>query len=192
MSRYRSRVIIFVLFCLLIAASGIFQISCKSEPSPVPTPSPEQSPKPTTPTPEPTSSPVPQDTLTQPEQDDEHSDDFIERHIVVDARNNVFGIGVPAGIKEETEVIAAEPIDFWFQYLPEEVLLEVDDIPVQRSGRWEFKIRETTDAMHFKYVVKNPTSEYASYNLHLVPAIEGHAVEVTVIQRWIKLEPDEK
>jgi hypothetical protein len=122
--------------------------------------------------------PVPGSTSTQ---------DYVERRIVVDERNNVFSIGVPANNKEETEVIAERPIDFWFGYVPDDLKLEVDGAIVQRSLHWELKIKYTTGATKFKYVATNSTTNDKSYNLYLVPTRAGDSVSVIVRQRWSRL-----
>jgi hypothetical protein len=61
--------------------------------------------------------------ITQP-QDEEA--DYTVRNIVIDQKNSVFSIGIPAGQREETEVTAEKPVDFWFEYLPAEATLEVN------------------------------------------------------------------
>jgi len=132
-------------------------------------------------TPSPASPPIistPPPTAINPPQD------YVERKIVVDQRNNVFSIGLPPNTREEAEVIADKPIDFWFEYLPDEAKLEVDGVPVQRSGRWEFKIRYTTGITRFRYAITNATANTYSYNLHLFPTKTGDAVPVSVRQRW--------
>lgn len=110
--------------------------------------------------------------------------DYIERQIVVDEHNKVFSIGVPANTMEKTEVVAEKPIDFWFEYVPDDLKLEVDGVVVQRSSNWEFKIRYTADVTKFEYIATNSTSNYYSYNLHLIPTKAGDSVNVTVRQKW--------
>jgi hypothetical protein len=116
-----------------------------------------------------------------------NNQDVIERHIVIDERNSTFPIGVPPGQIEETEVIAERPIDFWFSYVPEDLKLEINGIPVERSFRWESKIGHTTNVNNFKYTATNATAQYFSYNLHLVSLQAGESVSVTVRQKWSPL-----
>ncbi|MFC1905481.1 hypothetical protein ACFLXL_01590 [Chloroflexota bacterium] len=112
-------------------------------------------------------------------------DDYVERNIVVDERNNVFSIGIPAGSIEKTEVIAEKPIDIWFEYLPAEAKLEVNGKEVQRDPfHWETKISYTKSVAKFAYQISNITGQYLSYNLRLVPSIAGESVSVIVRQRW--------
>ena len=120
----------------------------------------------------------------QPPPAEKQPQDYVERRIVVDQRNSVFSIGLPANTREETEVIAEKPIDFWFEYLPNEVQLEVDGMPVQRSMRWELKLRYTTGVTRFKYVVINATPTFYSYNLHLMPTKTEGSIPVVVRQHW--------
>lgn len=111
-------------------------------------------------------------------------EEYIERNIVIDDRNNIFSIGIPAGYRENTEVTAQSPIDFWFEYLPAEAKLIVDGIEVQRNPFiWETKIRYTGAVTSFKYEIS--TGTYIAYNLHLLPAAAGAQIPVIVRQRWI-------
>lgn len=112
-------------------------------------------------------------------------EEYIERNIIVDDKNNVFSIGMPAGYQERTEVSAQKPIDYWFEYLPVEVKLEVDGIEIQRTSSWEMKIKHTRSVTNFRYVITNTTGSAISYNLHLVPSAAGTSVPVIVRQRWI-------
>jgi len=113
-------------------------------------------------------------------------EEYVERNIVVTERNSIFSIGIPAGSRETTEVIAQKPIDFWFEYLAAEAKLVVDGVEVPRNPfAWETKIKYTKSVTSFKYEITNATGSYISYNLHLVPAIAGESVAVVVRQRWI-------
>jgi hypothetical protein len=112
--------------------------------------------------------------------------DYIVRNIVVDERNSIFSIGIPAGYREQTEVTAQKPIDFWFEYLLADAKLEVNGVEVQRDPfRWETKIKYTTSTFKFEYQITNKTGNSISYNLHLVPTVPGQSVPVVVRQRWI-------
>jgi hypothetical protein len=121
--------------------------------------------------------------IPSPQESDEN---YIVRNIVVDGRNNIFSIGIPAGQTEETEVAAEKPVDFWFEYLPAEVKLEVNGEEIQRDPfHWETKLKYTTSVTKFEYRVFNTTGQYISYNLYLVPSANDEAVPVIVRQRWI-------
>jgi len=98
-------------------------------------------------------------------------EDYVVRNIVVDQQNSIFSIGIPAGQREQTEVTAEKPIDFWFEYLPAEAKLEINGAEVQRDPfHWETKIRYTTSVIKFKYQISNTTGDYISHNLHLIPS----------------------
>lgn len=113
-------------------------------------------------------------------------EDYVVRNIVIDERNSIFSIGIPSGYREQTEVTAQKPIDFWFEYLPVEAKLEVNGVEVQRDPfHWETKIRYTTSITKFEYQITNKTGNSISYNLHLVPSVPGQTVPVVVRQRWI-------
>jgi len=113
------------------------------------------------------------------------NDEFVERNIIVDERNSIFSIGIPAGYTETTEVTAQAPIDFWFEYLPAEAYLEVNGTEVQRNPHsWETKIRYTQSVTKFDYKIINTTGKYISYNLRLVPSTITASVPVVVRQRW--------
>jgi hypothetical protein len=121
--------------------------------------------------------------IPSPQESDE---DYIVRNVVVDRQNSVFSIGIPAGQREETEVTAQTPVDFWFEYLPAEAKLEVNGEEVPRDPfHRETKIQYTTSVTKFEYRIYNTTGEYISYNLHLVPSVSGETVPVIVRQRWI-------
>lgn len=172
---YSSILIAVTVLCVLI-------LSCRQNPSqtediPIFT-FPPQSDQPETDTTPETEPPA----VTQPQNDD----DYTIRNIVVDRNNSIFSIGIPAGQREETEVIAEKPIDFWFEYLPAEVMLEVNGEEIQRDPfHWETKVNYTTSVTNFEYRIYNTTGNYISYNLHLVPSASGEPVPVIVRQRWI-------
>jgi hypothetical protein len=126
----------------------------------------------------------PQDLTQSSQTADKPRQDYVEHRIVVDEHNNAFPIGIPSITKEETEIIAEERIDFWFEYIPDDLELEVDGAVVQHSLHWEFKTRYTTGVTKFRYVITNSTSNFYSYNLHLIPAKAGDSVSVMVRQRW--------
>ena len=118
-------------------------------------------------------------------QSPELSKDFVERTIVVDNRNNTFSIGVPPGTTEEREIVAQKAMDFWFEYVPDDLKLVVDGNPVERSGHWESKISYKTGVNSFKYTASNPTAQYFSYNLNLIPNKAGESVPVKIRERWL-------
>jgi hypothetical protein len=105
------------------------------------------------------------------------------RNEVVNEQNSIFSIGVPANHTEKTEVIAQEPVNFWFEYVPDDMQLKVDNQSVQRDPtQWEFKIRYTENVTKFKYEARNNSSGMMSYNLHIIPSTSGDSVQVTVTQ----------
>jgi hypothetical protein len=133
-----------------------------------------------------TTSPQTQQPVDQeiPSPSADSTNDYNERSIVVDEHNNVFSIGIPAGYEEKREIEAQKPVDIWFEYLPQEIELEVDGIKVERSGRWEFKIHYSSSVTKLSYSAKNTSSEYLSYNLHIVPSTQGEAISVVVKEWW--------
>lgn len=111
------------------------------------------------------------------------------RNIVIDEKNNVFAIGIPARWMEKTEVTAQKPVDFWFEYLPDTAQLIVNNQTVQRDPtKWEFKISYIQNVKEFKYEVKNTSNELISYNLHIIPATSGDQVPAVVIQQFIGIK----
>lgn len=108
-----------------------------------------------------------------------------ERHITVTANNSIFSIGLPPGYCEEREVSAQKPIDFWFEYLTPDMSLEVNgnliEIPIRRTD----KVGYTTNVTTFKYVLKNNSVQYRSYNLHMLPSKQGDSIPVVTREKWI-------
>jgi hypothetical protein len=112
-------------------------------------------------------------------------EDYIERNIVVDAKNNTFPIGIPAGYLEKTEFTAQKPVDFWFEYLTADARLEINGVEVKRNPFiWETKIGFTKSVTKFNYQISNTTGQIISYNLHLLPSVTGDSIPVIVRQRW--------
>jgi hypothetical protein len=110
---------------------------------------------------------------------------YIERNITVTDQNSIFSIGIPPGNVENTEVIAEKPIDYWFEYLPAEIKLEVDGKEIARDLlKWETKIAYTKSVNRFSYRITNAATQAISYNLHLVPSSPGASIAVKVRQRW--------
>jgi hypothetical protein len=107
------------------------------------------------------------------------------RNEVVTEQNSVFSIGIPANHTEKTEVIAQKPVNFWFEYVPDDMQLKVDNQIVQRDPtQWELKLRFTENVTKFKYEARNNGSGMMSYNLHIVPANAGESIPVTVTQQY--------
>jgi hypothetical protein len=128
-----------------------------------------------TPTPAPASTPTPNT--------DEQT---VERNIVIDQKNNIFSIGIPAGWKEQTEVVAEKPIEFWFEYLSSDVKLLVNGREVQRNpATFETRIGYTRNATKFDYQISNTTISSISYNLHMIPSDLSQSVHAVVRQKWI-------
>ena len=111
--------------------------------------------------------------------------DTKERHETVTEANSVFSIGLPPGYREERQVNAQKPVDFWFEYLTPEMSLTVNgasvEIPVRRGTD---KVGFTSGVTSFSYVMKNLSAEYLSYNLHIVPSIPGEAVPMVTWETW--------
>ncbi len=172
---------IYVYLMMLTVIVGLSITSCQRTPRPpgdIPmyTFPPQNNQQVTTPEPKASINPSPKD----------KNGEYIIRNIVVDERNTIFSIGIPSGQREQTEISAQKPIDFWFEYLPAEAKLEVNGIEVQRDPfHWETKIRYTTSVTRFDYQITNATGNAISYNLHLVPSQAGQSVTVVVRQRWI-------
>jgi hypothetical protein len=107
------------------------------------------------------------------------------RNEVVTEQNSIFSIGVPANNTEKTEVVAQKPVDFWFEYVPDDMQLKVDNQIVQRDPtQWEFKLRYTQNVTKFKYEARNNSGNMMSYNLHILPSNAGDSVQVTVTQQY--------
>ncbi len=123
---------------------------------------------------------------TPPQDEPDKNKDVYLRTIVVDEHNNVFPIGTLASQNEQTEVNADKPVDFWFEYLPEQVKLEINGKEIQRDTmHWELKIGYTKSVTKFSYCIYNTTGGDIAYILHIVPSSEGDSVPVIVRQRWI-------
>jgi hypothetical protein len=111
--------------------------------------------------------------------------DTTERQVTVTDANSVFSIGLPPGYREERQVSAQKPVDFWFEYLTPEMSLTVDgaavEIPVRRgTGKTEF----TSNVTGFSYVMVNLSNQYLSYNLRVVPSTPGEAVPMVTRETW--------
>jgi hypothetical protein len=107
------------------------------------------------------------------------------RNEVVTEQNSVFSIGIPANYTEKTEVTAEKPVNFWFEYVPDDMQLKVDNQIVQRDPtQWEFKLRYTENVTKFKYEARNDSSGMMSYNLYIIPSDAGDSVPVTVTQKY--------
>ena len=109
-----------------------------------------------------------------------------ERQVTVTEANSVFSIGLPPGYKEERQVNAQKPIDFWFEYLTPDMSLEINgvavEIPIRRSST---KLGYTSNVTSFSYVMKNLTSQTISYNLRMVPSKAGDSVPAVTREKWI-------
>jgi hypothetical protein len=113
------------------------------------------------------------------------ADQINTRSIIVDGRNQVFGIGLWAGYIEEREVTAQEPIDIWFEYVPDEMQLEINGVIIKRSVfNREYKLGYSAAVTNLKYKATNTTVNDMSYNLHLTPSKIGGYVSVIVKEKW--------
>ncbi len=108
-----------------------------------------------------------------------------ERHETVTDANSVFSIGVPPGYREERQVTAQKPVDFWFEYLTPEMSLTVNGIPVEIPVRYGTgKTGFTAGVTGFNYVMKNTSTQYLSYNLRIVPSTPGASVPMVTRETW--------
>lgn len=127
--------------------------------------------------------PVTTPTATQPAL---QQNETTERHITITESNSVFSIGVPKGYREERQVTAEKPVDFWFEYISQGIVLNVDgtniEIPERRTTS---KIGYKSSVTSFNYTLYNPTSEYISYNLRMTPSKAGDSVPAMTREKWV-------
>jgi hypothetical protein len=113
------------------------------------------------------------------------SEENVERNITVTDQNSVFSIGMPAGYLESTEINAEKPVDYWFEYLPAEAILEVDGKEIARdASKWETKLAYAKSVTRFSYRITNKSGGAISYNLHLSPSTPGAGIPVKIKQKW--------
>jgi|GEM_PF-470587 len=109
----------------------------------------------------------------------------VTRNITVTAANSEFTIGIPPGYTEEREITASGPVDIWFKYLTPDVSLEVNgeqiQIPERRTTAKLGLVQSTT---RLEYRLKNPSSEYRSYSLMIMPVVSGNQVPVVTREKW--------
>jgi hypothetical protein len=108
-----------------------------------------------------------------------------ERHETVTEANSVFSIGLPPGYREERQVSAQKPVDFWFEYLTPDMSLTLNGVAVEipiRGGAG--KIGFTSNVTGFSYVLKNLSGQYLSYNLRIVPSNPGESVPMVTRETW--------
>ena len=111
--------------------------------------------------------------------------DTKERHETVTEVNSVFSIGVPPGYREERQVSAQKPVDFWFEYLTPDMSLTVNGVPVEIPvRRGTGKVGFTSGVTGFSYVMKNLSTQYLSYNLRIVPSKPGEAAPMVTRETW--------
>jgi hypothetical protein len=109
----------------------------------------------------------------------------VTHNVVVNASNTIFTIGIPIGYQENTTVVAEKPVDFWFQYLPSNVVLEVNGKVAPRDPTtFETKIGYTKNVTQFSYQIVNTTGSIVDYALNMVPSTTGQSIPVTVTQTW--------
>ncbi|MCX6006476.1 MAG: hypothetical protein NTZ34_04345 [Chloroflexi bacterium] len=112
--------------------------------------------------------------------------DTTERHITITESNSVFSIGVPKGYREERQVTAEKPIDYWFEYIGENVTLTVNgndlEVPVRRTTT---KLGYTSSVTSFSYTIYNYSSAATSYNLRMTPSKAGDSVPAVTREKWI-------
>jgi hypothetical protein len=168
-------------FILTFVIAGIFMGACNQLPGgtniPIYTVPPQNEKRNQVPPP---SSPPQAHPSTKP------TDQTITRTIVIDERNYVFGIGLWAGYIEEREITAQRPIDIWFEYIPDEMQLEINGVTIQRSQfSREYKPGYTAGVTNLRYKATNPTVKDMSYNLYLIPSRSGDSVSAIVKEKWI-------
>ena len=123
----------------------------------------------------------PQAPLAPPQQ----ASQTTERHDTVTDVNSVFSIGVPPGYREERQVSAQKPVDFWFEYLTPDMSLTVNGVPVEIPvRRGTGKVWFTSGVTGFSYVMKNLSTQYLSYNLRIVPSKPGEAAPMVTRETW--------
>jgi len=111
--------------------------------------------------------------------------DTTERQATVTDANSVFSIGVPPGYREERQVNAQKPVDFWFEYLTPDMSLTVNGVPVEIPvRRGTGKVGFTSGVTGFSYVMKNLSGQYLSYNLRIVPSTPGDTVPMVTRETW--------
>ena len=112
--------------------------------------------------------------------------DTTERHITITESNSVFSIGIPKGYREERQVIAEKPIDYWFEYIGENVTLTVNgnavEVPVRRTTS---KLGYTSSVTSFSYIIYNYSSAATSYNLRMTPSKAGDSVPAVTREKWV-------
>jgi hypothetical protein len=108
----------------------------------------------------------------------------VERQITITQANSVFSIGMPSGYKEERQVNAQKPIDFWFEYLNSDMELTVNGQTVEIPARWSSKIGYTRNVTGFSYVMKNQSGQSQAYNLRMVPSQPGDTVQAVTREKW--------
>jgi hypothetical protein len=126
--------------------------------------------------------------LTQPathQQPFQKPPETTTRNITVTDSNSVFSIGMPAGYREERQVTAQQPVDFWFEYLQSGMELRVNGQLVELPERWSGKIGYTQRVTSFSYTLKNGTGQSQSYNLRMVPSQTGASVQAVTTEKWI-------
>ncbi|MBN1375344.1 MAG: hypothetical protein JXA01_04240 [Dehalococcoidia bacterium] len=112
--------------------------------------------------------------------------EITKRYITITESNSIFSIGIPKGYREERRVEAEKPIDFWFEYVNPEVELMVDGTPVEIPVRWTTeKLGFKSSVRSFSYTIYNSTSDFTSYNLHMVPTKTGEAVPAVTHEKYV-------
>jgi hypothetical protein len=111
--------------------------------------------------------------------------DEYTRNVIVTEQNSIFSIGIPANHTEKTEVTAEKPVDFWFEYVPDDLQLKINNQLAPRDPtKWETKLGYMEHVTKFNYEAKNGSSGIMSYNLYIIPSTEGESVPVKVVQHY--------
>jgi hypothetical protein len=129
---------------------------------------------------------LPSTTYTAPAVTPSAKTDTVERHITITESNSVFSIGIPKGYREERTVTAEKPIDFWFEYIGENITLTVNgntvEVPVRRTTT---KLGYKSSVTSFSYTINNFSSAATSYNLRMTPTKAGDSVPAVTREKWI-------
>jgi hypothetical protein len=121
---------------------------------------------------------------TQPEQNYSGTQVFVRNQIVTE-ENSIFPIGIPEKYVEKTEVSAQRPVNFWFEFVPDNMELKVNNQAVQRDfTKWETKVGYTEQVTKFSYEATNRSAGMMSYYLHIVPSTGGDSVPVNITQKY--------
>lgn len=123
-------------------------------------------------------------TTTQQKGNESTKQEYVRNEIVTE-QNSYFSIGIPEKYIERTEVTAQKPVDFWFEFVPENMELKVNNQAVPRDfTKWETKLSYTEQVTKFNYEAVNRSNAMMSYYLRIVPSNRVDSVSITVVQHY--------